>query len=407
MTTIQNAPWRRAPFLLLFASLAIGVLLHGFFGFAIRTGEQRVLAVLLCTLVAGAGLTLGLHLAYRPFAFDAVSRTVRIGRRTVPLDTMREAWRSFQSGRNGAAYLIYGFRSTDGPTVRVMVAGRPLRGLNEAERAALAEFLRLAPIPGPADSDDALHGSLASDILADGTKVPVSAALLLRELGAAGDSAAGAAVAEQPEAAAVEVDTAGMLADDVAVVTAVRADGHRIRVARLWAARAFGVSTMLFPVLVGVAVLAPAVGWRLDEGLFLPALGLAAALLTVAGLGWSLLGDLDTRTVRRASLAWLDAASPAMRARGLPVAFHPAWLQFAPGHRMLTILAFAGGVLGMLLVLAGMVTLTTEYPLVVLIALPGILFGALAIRFWIRHRRRRRADVLWLIEAAGPRAGRP
>ena len=126
MTTIQFAPWRRAPLLLLVASLSIGIVTHALFNGLIRTGEQRVLAVLLCSLAAAVGFILALQLTYPRFAFDTVSRTVRMGRHTVALDSVREAWRSYQAGSNGATYLIYRFRSTEGPTVRVMKSSMPL-----------------------------------------------------------------------------------------------------------------------------------------------------------------------------------------------------------------------------------------------------------------------------------------
>lgn len=411
MIRIQRAPWLGALPLLAVLSLVLGFALVRLVGIFTDVDRLFALWLVLGSFVALGGLIGGIHLAYRPFSLDPETRTVRIGGRTVPLDTMREATRSFSGASNGAAYLVYRFRSTDGPVVRVLVGGRPLPGLDLAGREALARFLELAPIAGPATDGDMARDALTSDILADGKKVPASAAALLGEVRAALPGAATAAdlssaPAASPDAATPPVTDDDTQADDLAALELLTRTGSGMRIARRVTGLLFGLSIVGVIVLIVVALIAGATGTDIDR---LPQTGVIAmsalGIVAILGLAWSIFGDLDARNVRAAGVQWLETAEPAARERGLPAPFHGAWLQFAPGHRILTVAAFAAGVAGLLLTLGGPIAMTMGEPAVGLIAVPGLALLAFAVWFWIAHRRRRRADVAWVIDAAGPRAG--
>lgn len=404
MITIQTNPARRAFPLLSIAGLALGLLLTGALGRLVDLGEWWFLVAGGVALLCFTGLDLGVGALYRPFAYDPATGTARIGRRTVPIASIREAWRTVSAGGNGAAYLVYRFRSTDGPAVRVLVAGRPLPGLDEAGRAALAGFLGLAPIAG---SDEPSAEQLASNVVADGKKVPASAAALRAELGDVAPSSAAPAAAPVPPAMPEPVDDAlltAMLADEESAVAALRPLGGLLRARRLaWIA--FVVAFLGMAVgAVGVIVLS-AVGVDVD----VPGTGIGVAIVfgavALTGLGWSILADLAVRAVRAAGMRWLDTADRAARERGLPATFASAWLLFAPGHRVLTIAAFTAGVIGMGAVIGGPIAMTMDEPAIgVIVLLVGLAFSALAIWFWVRHRRRRRADAVWVVEKLGPRA---
>lgn len=411
MITIQTNPARRAFPLLSIAGLAVGLLLTGGLGRLVDLGEWWFLVAGGVALLCFAGLDLGVGALYRPFAYDPATGTARIGRRTVPIASIREAWRTVSAGGNGAAYLVYRFRSTEGPTVRVLVAGRPLPGLDHAGRAALAGFLELAPIAG---SDELGPEQLASNVVADGKKVSASAAALRAELGevviggAASVAPATAPAAAVPPVAAEPVDDellAAMLADEESAVAALRPLAGLLR-ARQIAWVAFVVAFLGMAVGAVGVIIASAVGVDVD----VPGTGIGVAIVlgavAVTGLAWSILADMAVRGVRAAGMRWFDAADRDTRGRGLPATFASAWLLFAPGHRVLTIAAFTAGVIGLGAMIGGPVAMTMdEVGIGLVVLLVGLVFGALAIWFWVRHRRRRREDAVWVVEKLGPRAG--
>lgn len=407
MITIQRSPWTRALPLIIGASVALGFCIAQIARIITESSELLVPWWAGGTVIAGASLILGIHLGYRSFAFDPESGTVRIGRRTVPLDSMREATRSNSAASNGAAYLVYRFRSADGPVVRVLVAGRPLPGLDAAGRAALVRFLEVAPIAVPGAADAAREGR-ASDILTDGKHVPVSAAALLGEVrgtlpepGPVASTIATDATGA-PAGSAARFDRRAARADDVAAATELAGTGPRA--ARCAAGWALGLSVLGILVLLAVALIASAVGVDIDR---LPQTGpivlSVLAVAAIAGLAWSILGDIEARAVRAAARRWLDTSDADARARGLPVPYQSAWLTFAPGHRTLAVAAFTAAVVGMLLAIAGPIAASTGYPLVGLVTFPGLAMIGFGVWFWFAHRRRRRADVLWVLEAAGAR----
>lgn len=396
MITIQSSPLRRAFALASVSALVLGVAVTGILSRFVDLDEWWPFVGLGAALVSYLLLELLVAAMYRPFAFDPQSRTARIGRRTVPIDSVREAWRSVSAGANGAAYLVYRFRSSEGPVVRVLVAGRPLPGLDENGRAALAAFLELAPIAGPAA---ATADDLASNVVADGKKVPASAAALRAELGPQS-----APTPDEPPLPVDDPTLAAMQADDAAALELL-APSMPFRRVRRAAGFAFAGSLALAAVAAVIAVVLGATGVDLDGPVTPAVVAVVLGIVALTGLGWSTLADIDSRRWRAVGLRWMETADPAARARGLPTPLQPPWLLYPPGHRLLTVAAFSAAVVGLLLTLGGPVAMTMAPPAVGLIALPGLGLLALATWFWVRHRRRRRADVAWVIEAAGPRAG--
>jgi hypothetical protein len=238
--------------------------------------------------------------------------------------------------------------------------------------------------------------------------VPVSAAALLGEV-------RGTLPEPGPVASTIATDATGALADTAARFDrrAARADdlaasaelaGIGPRAARRAAGWVLGLSVLGILVLLAVALIASAVGVDIDR---LPQTGpivlSVLAVAAIAGLAWSILGDIEARAVRAAARRWLDTSDADARARGLPVPYQSAWLTFAPGHRTLAVAAFTAAVVGMLLAIAGPIAASTGYPLVGLVTFPGLAMIGFGVWFWFAHRRRRRADVLWVLEAAGAR----
>lgn len=403
MITIQTNPALRAFPTFSVAALALGGLLTALIGRFVDLEDSWFLVAPGLAVLAMAGLMVGVGLAYRPFAFDPGAGTARIGNRTVPISSIREAWRSVSAGGNGAAYLIYGFRSTDGVTARVVVAGRPMPGLDDAGRAALLRFLELAPIADPHTGAE----QLASNVLADGKKVPASATALSAEL--RGDSPAAAAPvtpgADPATPSADEPLVAAMLADEEAAVAALQPLAGLLRARQV---AGLGLAVSLIGAIVGAIgmIIASAVGVDIEVPATGVAVGVVLGAIAVSGLVWSILADVAARRIRAAGRRWLEYADRDARGRGLPATFAGAWFTFPPGDRLGTILAFSAGVLGLGAVIGGPVAMTMDVVLGGLVALlVGVGLSALAIRFWVRHRRRRRADTVWVVEKLGPRAG--
>lgn len=109
----------------------------------------RILApVITYALFLGTSLLI-LRLRYPPFSVDLESGTVRMSRHTLPISSVRNAWRRHYTGA-GQGFLSYRFHSALGPSVRVRVAGRSLSGLKDEGRRLLARFITAAPIETPA-----------------------------------------------------------------------------------------------------------------------------------------------------------------------------------------------------------------------------------------------------------------
>lgn len=402
---IQAHPWRRNIPLVLVVSLVLGLLLSRVFSGVLFTPLAQLLAavggVVLCfAIVVGA-----LSLAYPTVAYDPRRRVVRLGSRVVPLDTLHTVERRISDGGRSAT-LIYRLRSADGAAARVLVAGRPFRGLDEAGRSALTELLRIAPIRTD-DPRAAKRAAVAANLVADNSRVPVSAEFAITELAAFDSPVATAEPAPDTAPEIAPADLEAMARDDEAAAAAIADLPRGPRVTRRVAGIALWIATAATIVVAVTALIVDGNGGDIDDAAPI-AFGLIALTFATAGLAWTISAELDVRARRRAAMRWLDGVGDAERGRGLPMPFAAAWMELAPGHRALTAGAFVAGMIGMVLVIAGCVLFffdDTPPGVAAIVLLIGLAVGAIGILGWQRVRRRRRADAAWVVAALGPRVG--
>lgn len=150
MTTIQRTPWG---FYLLTGLSAGSVIAAGILISALVQGRPIGPLLVPSAITAGAILAFALTvatLAYPPVSVDFASRSVRMRFRDVPISTITQAWRRIADGRPGAI-LFLRLVSTEGPRVRLLVAGGGFPNIDLAGRQALLDLVRTAPIEPPAE----------------------------------------------------------------------------------------------------------------------------------------------------------------------------------------------------------------------------------------------------------------
>lgn len=411
--------------------------------------------------LVGAAASVGLLLVlifgltailYRPLAWDPRAGTASFGGRTVPLASVTRAVRGLSAGA-GAAYLTYRFFSTDGPSVRVLVAGQPLKGLDAEGVAELIRFVEAAPIaersrPGGLSDQQA---ALADALTESGGKSEVGKRLVLEELrslfeaktpGAptVPDTGTAEATSRDPLAPPIALDAAGMELPDRPRMTQgevedlVRqweeddadADAYlRAHPAPFVTLRPILVLLIVIAALVSAIALVVAVvaettsGSRLDEdanavaSLWIVGPGLLSVLLYLV---WCGMADAQVRHLQRVAHAWLATRDPQQRTRGLAAPLLNAWGQPAPGTRSARAFGFAGSVVGGLAFLIGLVLffddsddfLDADGPL--LATLLTVIGGAVLVAgivglVW--SYRRRRAGARELVVLAGWRLDPP
>ena len=175
----------------------------------------------LIILVGLSGLIVGIvGMMYRRLAWDPARRLARFGRRTVPLDSITVAWRQPSVGIGKVAYLSYRFVSSDGRSVRVLVTGTPMKGLDRSGMAELARFVSALPniTTGTVNGLTEEQNAIADSITPASGKSRVGTRLLLAELAAldklapdgtvADGNAPTAAASNQPENVASETSNA-------------------------------------------------------------------------------------------------------------------------------------------------------------------------------------------------------
>jgi hypothetical protein len=356
-------------------------------------------------LLLGVSL-LYLGLAYRQVGFDRRYGTARLGRTTVPLTSVTRAWRQTSVAEDGS-YLSYRFEATSGAWGRVLVAGRPLRGLEDEGRRHLAEFIEVTGIEDVTDAEGLTTEQryLADALSQYGARSPVGKRTLLAEL-------RGEPIRDPVGPA--EPVTAGTHRrwdrDDADAEAFLRTRTTRSRAVR----RGFGWLTALAAVVALVLIIVAAV-WEgaaggdlgedrdatLGAGVF-AAMGVGL----LAYLGYCVAAWADTRRAQRDALAWLCGRDPGQATRGLPPLLLAPFTGPPPGHRLRTLAAYAAGVLGAFGLIGGPVILFDEEydpPVGLTVLLAGLVVVATSIALFVAAARARRRQNLLAVRLGGQR----
>jgi len=158
-----------------------GAAMLGFILGVLVPGNPFVVVPLIALAVLVAAMVV-VRLLFPPVVVDLEQRTVRLGGADASIATIDRVSRRAELS-SGAAYLTYRLHSSDGPSARVLVAGRPVRGLDEAGIRALREVIALAPITVPEDAElTDRQAAIAANLQGDRGAHAVGRELLLAEL---------------------------------------------------------------------------------------------------------------------------------------------------------------------------------------------------------------------------------
>ncbi|MWB97949.1 hypothetical protein [Agromyces seonyuensis] len=319
-----------------------------------------------------------LKLMYPVLEWDPEQGLVRLGGRTVPLASVTRATRSVSNA--AASYLTYRFHSSEGPSARVLVAGRPLRGLAPEQLQELAKFVAALPVPDTGLS--ARQDLLASDLQTNVGAGAVSPAALLAELGAILEGT-GEAV---PEGVAAAVSASGRPAPEfmrpVVVDGLPELTGARLvsmpqaqGLAERWAADDEDAARLLLARFAGQIRTVRTIRVLNWISFVLSSSGLVIGIVQTAteGIPWAFLllplwpvlwfsstvaHDRLDDGVRATGREWLAAGDDARRARGLATPFIGAFE--SRSWRAKFWLSYSGIVLATLLVIAGIALIAIE-----------------------------------------------
>ncbi|KQP53981.1 hypothetical protein [Agreia sp. Leaf283] len=417
------------------------------------------LGVLSVWLVFGGGIAIGVTLAYAVIEFSPGESTASMRRgtlsfrrRTVPLDTITEAWRSVSSAPNGTGYKVYRFTSTDGATSRVLVRGHPMKGLDAQGLRSLAAFVGGLPLEVPdaaarpariGDGREAAgppalterQRAAAVSLTEGGGKSRVGRETLLIELqglidaAEAADSrypsgADGTTESRESAAAATRRPRGGIRAlialvkadrlerareDDDAEATDLLAS-HLARTGRL---RRLLLRLLIGCIGVGVGVVAVSIVLDAISSRILNATGEDVVLLVVASaillsialvLGWCAAADADVRSRRDLARRWMALRDGGERKRGMPTPFLLAWTEQA--WRLRSAGAGIWSVVGAVMIIIGIVALVdSELPLFTRIGIlvSGLALVGIGVAMFMSVTRRRRAEAEEMVYLGGGR----
>ncbi|QNO36489.1 hypothetical protein H4J02_08090 [Protaetiibacter sp. SSC-01] len=427
---LQPAAWRRAIAPIVVAVLVLSVVLQEPVAELLPDGTPRVLVFVAIAVPIVAAVVLGLSAAYPRVVADA-DGALRVRGRVVRPSEIVAARRSVSAG-GGSAYLVLTLRTDAGRGIRVLVAGVPIRGLDPAQLGVLREVVAASAIPVVRTSESE-RAFLSENVLASGRRVDVDRGLVLRELdelrgvrfaglgveepladAADAADAVDAAVLDvapsAPETAAASASSAQPV-DDTAVERELAAATRSTALARRIAFWVLAVATLGAAGLLALLVVMESTGvdfGAADEDPLTAAMSIAIGVALLAGIAWATAADVDDARRRAESQRWLAFASEAQRRRGLPDAFHAAWLR-APGGRMGAVGLMVLAIVAFFAVIGGPVALAQGYgpvPVGVAATIVGVALSALALWGWIARRRAHARRVEWLVEAAGERARR-
>lgn len=364
------------------------------FGSAVFRMTDGAIAYELAVLVSAAaffGLVLGIAgLLYRSLVWDEDAGTVSFWRHTVPLASITRVERTLSAGANTNVYLSYRFVSTEGPSVRILVAGRPLKGLDREGLEALRRLVEAAPIAEPALVNELTdeQNVLVDELSESGGRSAVGKLLLLRELdrvidprGSIGTGAVdvtgaqavlqrdplappppGPDAAERPTISSRELARLERLwrEDDADAAAYVRAHpvpaGARRLFFWLTVIAAIVSPVTLVTMLIIQAVAGAVIDNDVSDTLIVIFAG-AAVFGILAFLCWCAAADVQVRRLQSRALAWQETRSPEERERGLATPLLGGWLQPAPGTRIVRAVGVLAASLSALAVLVGLVLL--------------------------------------------------
>ncbi|GAA1518425.1 hypothetical protein [Agromyces terreus] len=409
-----GAPVRRSPLTLLVFSVLVGLPLAGLIGALMpELAGGFVAAWAIAAVASGAILGVIMALMYRTLAVDLDRGVVRLGSGELPLSSVTAVKRSISSGGT-AQYLHYRIAADTGASVRVLVFGRPFKGLALEQAVALRGLVERSGLPASASGASAESELLSGDSQANVAAAAIGRDALLLELdgvirllGGADPSQAtpAAAVPEGAPAPASEATESGLAPEDEqrlrALVEALATDddGAAQLIAAAPRTAANVAAAAAAAMWLAVAGFAVAFVWGITEsggfgGGALALLGWSAAIGAVALFVWAAAADRRTLRLQALGAEWL-AADPRRAERGLPAPFLGVALDAA--NRLLGLCAYAGSVLGFLGVMLGIGMLATgDEPDLVVFAVVLLVVGAIALvlgiwAFVATHRRRKRA----------------
>lgn len=419
---LQSSSWSRAAVPLIAASVLIGLVLQGAVGSLLPEATRGWLPFLVLGGAIFIAVGSGLAFAFPRVLVDAEGALVVRGR-AIPPSQITGATRSLDS--RGSSYLLYRLRAADGRPVRIVIAGSPIHGLRTHQIRLLREVIEASSIPAAGAPSAEV---VAAEILATGRKVEVGREVLLAELESLAPSqgavpappTADAVTPSAPDAfrgaprEAYEQLLAGIEEDDLRAEQRVRAMPAGLRLARRIAGWAFVATALGASALLAVIVAQESGGREFgaaEEDPVVAAMMWSLLAVLVAGVLWAALADLHEARIRRESLAWLDAATPDERRRGLPSVFQRAWTA-APGGRSGTFWWFVLAMAAMSAIIAGPVT-ALEFshavgPVtgwIVLAAGLALTWAAIAARRARAREHERRMQ--WLVEVSGQRITGP
>lgn len=384
-------------------ALLLALVTAGLFG---ESPARYPLALAFWLVVLPGGILLYLAVAFRPVAVDFAAGLARLGRATVPLTSITTAWRETQVGLRGLQ-LSYRFVASTGAWGRVLVAGRPIRGLGEADRRRLAEFVARTAIAHPTDHDGLTPPQryLLDSLSQYGAKTTVGKPTILAEL-------VGEPIPEPGDPSEVTEETLRQWQRDDHDAEAFRRSqplaARRARRLLGWIALAAIAGGLV--VVLAAAMGERSAGGQLDSGTNDLA---AAGLLIVAGtglaayLGYCVACYVNVRDAQRSALAWLRERGAEQAERGLPPVLSEAFAGYPPAHRLKIVGAFAAAVVGGGALIAAPVIYATEPDLPSSVSLSilliGIGFTAISVAAFLSANRAKRRQQVFAVRLGGHR----
>jgi hypothetical protein len=374
-------------------------------------------------IVLTGAIVAGVSIAYGTVQWDPARKVVRLRGREVPVDTITEAWRTVGGQKGGAAYLVYRFVSTEGPSVRVLVAGTPMRGLDPDALKDLERFVAELPLQLPVSAEQNAvsdrQRAAAVSLMTGGGKSRVGKQTLLDELASASGWLAEPPgrietlpdwLAEPPgrrtilEAGLREREWQADDEEALATLAANRSASRRARSLLFWLMLgAFLTAFLALPVAA------------MEDAAYVVRNSAATVFIISAlvgacfALGWCVAADADVRHRRRLGRASLAARDEGGRERGMAPLYLFAWSEHP--RKFAYALALVAGIIGLGLVSLGIIFfLGSSAPIPVAVAV--LTLGLASVTgFGLIHAqsaRHRRADAEEMVLLGGRRllAGR-